>query len=228
MGSLCFKSTYKHYTRNELMALNRDAKLYGINLERYNEFCNSQNYQLAILHLSHGGDEVTGSGNLDISYINAWNKWKRYQSWGINCCDLDKNIITSLAHAPTKMNGYSNIPKKHISWQRESLKRFYKIQDWRKEINGIEDQSNYNALLDIDNYVDYCLDNKRYNDIVDIIKTNYGKLLWDLSQDDKWLKIVEKINCATHRDIKYIEALENICRGKQDDLFSVLDQKIFI
>ena len=126
------------------------------------------------------------------------------------------------------MNGYSNIPKKHISWQRESLKRFYKIQDWRKEINGIEDQSNYNALLDIDNYVDYCLDNKRYNDIVDIIKTNYGKLLWDLSQHDKWLKIVEKINCATHRDIKYIEALENICKNKQDNLFFALNQKIFI
>ena len=38
MGCLCSKSTNKYYTRNELMALNREANLYGINLERYQEF----------------------------------------------------------------------------------------------------------------------------------------------------------------------------------------------
>ena len=141
MGCLCSKSTNKHYTRNELMALNRDADLYGINLERYQEFCGSQSYQLAILHLSHGGDDVVEGGDLDASYINAWNKWKRGQSWGFHCPDLQTNLITSLAYAPTKMNGYFSIPRRHIAWHRESLKRFYKIHDWKGEIDGMQYQT---------------------------------------------------------------------------------------
>ena len=228
MGCLCSKSTNKHYTRNELMALNREADLYGINLERYQAFCGSQSYQLAILHLSHGGDDVGEGGDLDASYINAWNKWKRCQPWGVHCSDLKANLITGLAYAPTTMNGYFNIPKRHIAWHRESLKRFYKIQDWKGEIDGMQHHIEYDALLDIDNFVDYRLDNERYNDIIDMIKTTYGEVIWNLSQDDKWREIVEKINCAGHRDIEHIEALETICRGKQDDLFCELNGRIFI
>ena len=61
-----------------------------------------------------------------------------------------------------------------------------------------------------------------------MIKTTYGEVIWNLSQDDKWREIVEKINRAGHRDIEHIEALERICRGKQDDLFCELNGRIFI
>ena len=61
----------------------------------------------------------------------------------------------------------------------------------------------YDTLLDIDNFVDYRLDNERYNDIIDMIKTTYGEVIWNLSQDDKWQEIVEKINRAGHRHSTY-------------------------
>ena len=126
------------------------------------------------------------------------------------------------------MNGYFRIPKRHIAWHRASLKRFYKIQNWQGEIDELQHRSNYGKLLDIDYFVDFCLDNDRYVDIVDIIKMTYGELMWNLSQDDKWRAIVEKINQAEHREIEHIEALGIICRGKQDDLFCEMNDRIII
>ena len=68
---------------------------------------------------------------VDDSYINAWNNWKRLQSWDKKYSDLDRPLLVFLSNMPTKLNSICNlckIPKAHDEYQVECLIKFYTMQ----------------------------------------------------------------------------------------------------
>jgi len=220
----CFTKRSITFTRNEILALNRDANKYGINMERYNDFCKSRNYRIAILHFSYKSSEY------DNAYINAWNEWKRLQPWAIQLPDLDKNIVTQLAYAPTSLNNSNTIPKKHAQWQINSLKAFYNLQSWDNEIIDFKEQCNYLQYKNMDYFINYLLENKRYSCIVNNIKSLYGEDLWNLTQniDSHWRDILSIITTSKHNDINNISIIEKFCKDKKEDLLNNLTNKIII
>ena len=198
-GCISYRQKSNNYTRNELLALQRDAYKYGINKDRYFEFCKSENYKLD---------------------VNAWNKWKSKQEWGLELDNITEDIfykLVSIKH---------DIPEIHCSVHFNSLKKYYILRNWDEEIKHLEDMDDYSKLQDIDNFINYILDLYRYNDIVQHIKEIGDKKLWDFSQDSKWDKIVNSILKTSYLDDIII--LEYICSKKKELLLSELDNKIII
>ncbi len=222
MGALC-SSNKNNYSRNELLALNRDAEKYGINLTRYQQFCSSNNYHLANLI-------ITDNDNIDNIYCEYWNKWKQRQSWGINLPDLDKNIITQLAYAPTKLNNCHHIPSLHDHNQVESLKNFYSLHKWTDEINHLKHDEQYDSLTNIDNFIYWILDKHRYHEITEKLIEKYSLQSWELSQtlNSKWRDLIQHIQSTSHKDIPKLQLIQELTRQKTDELLIHLDNKIII
>ena len=222
MGSVCSSKKNK-YSRNELLALNRDAEKYGVNLTRYQQFCSSNNYQLANLI-------ITDNDNVDHIYCEYWNKWKQRQPWGINLSNLDKNIITQLAYAPTKLNHYHSIPRQHDYNQVETLKNFYSLHKWNNEINHLKHDKQYTSLTQMDNFIHWLLDNHRYHEIKDRLIQNYSQQSWDLSQtlNSKWRDLIQHIQSTSHKDIPKLQLIQELTRQKTEELLIYLDNKIII
>ena len=112
----CISKT-KLYTRNELLYANRMAEKYGISRRRYTSFLKSSEYELAMLNF----DSLIRE-EVDDSYINAWDNWKRLQSWDKKYSDLDRPLLVFLSNMPTKLNSICNlckIPKSHDEYQVE-------------------------------------------------------------------------------------------------------------
>ena len=182
----CISKKNTNFSRNELLALNRDADKYGISLERYKSFTKSNNYKLSFLVLSHEHQSI------DTLMIQAWNEWKYKQPWGIHCSDLTENIITKIAHAPTKKNGHYKIPSNHLQSQITVLDNFYSLQNWDSEIKHLINDKIYLSLKNRKNFICWLLDNFRYYDIIDKIKNNYGDDYWNFTQnlDKDWYNII--------------------------------------
>jgi len=211
-----FISTSKIYNRNELLYANRLAKKYGISKKRYDIFLKSGEYELVGLNFSN-----ILVGDVDKSYIKAWNSWKNTQSWGKKYSDLDQNLLVFLSNMPTSLNrlyNYYMIPKKHDEFQRESLIKFYNMQKMK----------NINCKLEY--YVDNILDTVCYKNIVHNIKDTYNPNDWDLSQslDLKWIQIIYSIRNSTFRDISNLNLIENLCLTQKDAIYDSLDSKIII
>ena len=206
---LWFSKKKQLYSRNEIMALNRDAEAYGINLKRYQTFCDTNNYKLAILTITNNDN------TLDSNLINYWNKWKQSQSWGNTVKNLDKNCLTQLAYAPTKLNNSNSCPKYHNAEHISTLTKFYSL---------------YSPKKNLDIYINEQLDNKRYHEIVDEIKKKYSETNWNLSQNltQKWLDVIYIIKNSTHNEIKYLELVEEVCKYQSNQLLDDLNKRIII
>lgn len=217
MGSSMCKPTYN---RNELFAMMRDTKTYGINLVTYTNFINSQIYI---------NSRTTPDNINDDSYINLWNQWKDTQECLNDLPDISTNIIIKIIQSPVVKHKY-HLPKHHASYQKNTLKAFYKLQSWEVEIEELRGTPQFTLLQDIDNYINYILDNFAYYDIVQHIKEVYTLPLWNVSQmkDPTWRDIIIKINNSSHKDICELNLIQNICYDKSLPIWSELDKKIIL
>ncbi len=224
MGCCFGKKNNIRMCRNELLALNREADKYGISLERYKAFTKSTNYTLSFLVLSQD------QPNIDDLMVKAWNEWKYKQPWGLVCPDLTENIITQLAHAPTKINGYNKIPSTHLSSQITTLDNFYLLQDWTSEIEHLINDEIYISLRNRSCFIHWLLDNFRYYDIIQNIKNTYGEDYWSFTQDldNDWLTIINNINHSGHENLKRLKFIKRMTTIRIDELLTRLDQKIII
>ena len=208
------------YNRNELLTLQRDSHTYGINLVTYTNFINSQIYITNLSSLDSMNDDI---------YISTWNHWKDQEEALRTLPDICTNLIIKIIQSPI-VKQKCHIPKQHAVDQTKALKAFYKLQSWEVEIASLQGTPQYTLLQDIDNYINYILDNFAYYDIVQHIKEVYTLPLWNVSQmkDPTWRDIIIKINNSSHKDIHELNLLQTICYDKAMPIWSELDRKIII
>jgi hypothetical protein len=213
---LCISKS-KLYTRNELLYANRMAEKYGISQRRYASFLKSSEYELVMLNF----DSLIRE-EVDDSYINAWNNWKRLQSWDKKYSDLDRPLLVFLSNMPTGLNGshyLCRIPKKHDESQRESLICFYTMLNLPKE--------GYDSL---EKYINHLLDTVYYEDLVAEIKGDYDPNDWELSQTlpIKWSRMIRDIRNSGLKDISHLKLIEQFCLMQQNIVYDTLNNKIII
>jgi hypothetical protein len=211
----CISKT-KLYTRNELLYANRMADKYGISNRRYVSFLKSSEYELVMLNFDGLERDV-----VDNSYINAWNNWKRLQSWDKKYSDLDRPLLVFLSNMPTKLNSICNlckIPKAHDEYQVECLIKFYTMQQIPDSECPVEVA--INNLLDVE----------YYEDIVREIQERYDPNDWAISQrmNINWLRMICYIRNSTFGDMHNLTYIENLCLQQKNKVHDSLSQKIII